>query len=74
MSIETAAALVTLATVYMGIGLLFAVFFVFFGVARVDPEAGEMPVAVRLLILPGCVIMWPLMLSKWLRRRGPPVA
>jgi hypothetical protein len=59
---------------YSGLGLLFAVPFVWAGVQRLDPEAKGSGIGFRLLILPGVAAFWPMFLYRW--RRGlvdPPV-
>ena len=60
--------------IYAGLGLTFAVSFVWFGVQRVDSEAQGSGVGFRLLILPGVAALWPMFLYRWMRRLdGPPV-
>ena len=61
--------LLILFAVYGSLGLVFALPFVFVGVSRVDPAAGRSPWGFRLLILPGVVGLWPVMLVKWLASR-----
>ena len=59
---------------YVGLGLIFAVLFVWSGVHRLDSEAQGSGVGFRLLILPGIAAFWPMFLYRW--RRGinePPV-
>jgi hypothetical protein len=59
---------------YAGLGLVFALPFVWFGVQRVDSEARGSGVGFRLLILPGVAAFWPMFLYRW--RHGmvePPV-
>ena len=73
-----AATLVWAATIYALLGLVFAVPFVVFGVARVDAAARGASLGFRLLILPGVVALWPLLAQRWYRTwwRGasePPV-
>jgi len=63
---------VTLMAFYALVGLVFAVFFVWSGVGRIDPSAGEGSWGFRLLILPGCVALWPLMLRRLRSHRPPP--
>jgi hypothetical protein len=59
---------------YAGLGLIFAVPFVWFGVQRVDSEAQGSGVGFRLLILPGVAALWPMFLFRWTRRIvEPPV-
>lgn len=72
MSIVHAAEVVVLAvTVYAAAGLAFAVFFVWRGVGRVDPAAGSAGIGFRLVILPGVVALWPVLLRRWLTGSGP---
>ena len=59
----------SLVGVYLLIGLVFSVPFVLRGVGRVDPAAHQAPLVFRVLILPGVVGLWPVMLSKWSRAR-----
>ncbi|MBI1237854.1 MAG: hypothetical protein GC199_00780 [Alphaproteobacteria bacterium] len=55
---------------YGGVGAAFAILFLTFGVARVDPAAQGTSTAFRLLILPGVVALWPLLLVRWLTHRA----
>ena len=59
---------------YLAVGSLCAVAFVAWGAQAIDPAAKAMPIAVRLLILPGAAVLWPLLAFKWLRRQAPPLA
>ena len=60
--------------IYAGLGLIFAVPFVWFGVQRVDSEAQGSGVGFRLLILPGVAALWPMFLYRWTQRIvEPPV-
>jgi hypothetical protein len=52
---------------YTGLGLMFAVLFVWFGVQRLDAEAQGSGVGFRLLILPGVTAFWPIFLQRWTR-------
>ena len=60
-----AKAFVYVLTAYAGLGLLFAVPFVFRGVQRLDSEAKGSGIGFRLLILPGAASLWPLFLYRW---------
>lgn len=51
-------------------GLTFGVAFVTVGIQRVDSIAEHAPLGFRLIVLPGVVALWPLMLMRWLRA-GP---
>lgn len=62
--------------IYAGIGLIVGVIYMFGGVGKIDPAAkGKgMTFRARLIILPGIVGLWPLMLFKLLRQKEPPVS
>ena len=57
---------------YLAIGFVFALAFVTLGAAAIDPAARGMSPQARAIVLPGCALLWPLMLAKWLTRQGPP--
>lgn len=48
------------------IGLAVGVSFIWRGVDKVDTAAHGTSVTFRLVILPGCVALWPLILQRWL--------
>ena len=52
---------------YAGLGLIFAVPFVWSGVQRVDSEAQGSGAGFRFLILPGVAAFWPMFLYRWTR-------
>lgn len=60
---------IILVVVYVVIGLAFGLCFIFKGIGTVDPAAKGGPLVFRLLILPGMVGLWPMMLKKWLSAR-----
>ncbi len=62
--------------VYFGLGLLVGLVFMFGGAGRIDPAAkGKgLPFRVRLLILPGVIGLWPLMLAKLFTQKEPPIS
>lgn len=76
MSEELANLIILGLALYAGIGLLVGVIYMFGGAGKIDPAAkGKgMPLRARLLILPGIIGLWPLMLSKLLRQTEPPVS
>jgi hypothetical protein len=57
---------------YAGLGLVFAVGFVTFGLQRLDSEAQGSSVGFRLLILPGVAAFWPMFLRRWARGVSEP--
>lgn len=68
MPIETAAALVHAFHLYLGCGAIFAIAFVWRGAAAIDAKAATGSLGFRLLLVPGAIALWPLLLAKW--RRG----
>ena len=59
---------------YLAAGAVFASAFIAVGVGRIDVAARGMPWSVRILIFPGVVALWPLMLTKWLTQRETPTS
>jgi hypothetical protein len=69
---EPAAVIVFVVSAYAGIGLLVGVLFLVFAIDRMDPAAVG-AYAFRPLLLPGLILLWPLVLRRWLafeRRAG----
>lgn len=74
MSHPLASLLVGLLSLYLSLGLAFAVVFAWRGVDLVDPMARGASWGFRLLILPGSTLFWPLLLVRWKAGSvGPPV-
>jgi len=71
MSDELARVAVGALYAYLAIGAVAAVPFVVRGVRRVDPRGRGASLGFRLVILPACVGLWPLVLARWVRG-GPP--
>lgn len=61
--------LVNLFLLYLLLGLIFALFFVFRGVQQMDEGADGAPWTFRLLLLPGAAALWIVLLPKWLKKR-----
>lgn len=71
MSLGLARALLGVLAVYLAFGVAFALPFVLTWVDRIDPAARRGSWGFRLLILPGSVALWPVLLAR-LRRGSPP--
>ena len=54
---------------YIVSGLIFALVFLPRGVVRLDPRMASAPRSLRLLILPGVVALWPLLVWRWVSGR-----
>jgi hypothetical protein len=57
----------SLAAIYLLLGLLFYVAFIAKGIARVDESVEGSPKLFFLLLLPGTLALWPVLLIKWIR-------
>ena len=62
-----------LAAVYLLLGLVFAAPFLARGVQKMDSHAEAAGLAVRLILLPGTMVLWPVLLKRWLRGDPTPV-
>jgi hypothetical protein len=71
--ISIANAAVLLLMGYAALGLLIGIPFVFRGVNRLDPAATDGSWGFRLVILPGVVALWPLLLRRWIAGTQAPV-
>lgn len=54
---------------YLGIGIVFALWFTMRGVNRLDAGMQHAPWGVRALIFPGSVLLWIVLFIKYLRAR-----
>jgi hypothetical protein len=57
---------------YLACGLGFALPFVMFGARRIDSHAAQGSWGFRLLIIPGAVALWPLLLRRWVKGNQVP--
>jgi len=68
-----AATFLILMGAYLACGLVFAVPFALVGVKQIDPHAAHGSWGFRLLIIPGTMALWPLLLRRWATGvRAPP--
>ena len=56
--------IVAVSTAYAAAGLIVAVMFLLRGIERVDPAARG-AYAVRPLLLPGLILLWPIVALRW---------
>ena len=55
---------VTIFYFYLIIGFVFGLWFVFRGVQKIDDGMGKAKLSLRLLLLPGSIGLWPILLNK----------
>jgi hypothetical protein len=60
-----AAVFLILLGAYLACGLVFAIPFALVGVRKVDPHAAHGSWGFRVLIVPGAMAFWPLLLRRW---------
>lgn len=54
---------------YLGLGLIFGLWFVFKGANSLDEQLHGASWRTRLLLLPGSMALWVVLLNKWLKRK-----
>ena len=67
MVIET---ILMLVSAYLLLGLLFAIAFVIKGVTVVDEGAQGCSAGFRIIIIPGAMLLWPVLLKKWIHAKS----
>ena len=65
-SIETVTAVLNGVALYAAAGVVFVFVFLLLGITRIDSGAKGAGLGFRLLIVPGLIALWPLMLIRWL--------
>ena len=50
--------------IYVLLGLLFGLYFIFIGAAKIDPGMAESKKGIRVLLFPGVIATWPLFIRK----------
>jgi hypothetical protein len=63
----------TLMELYVGAGVVFALAFLPRGVLTIDEGLRASPVAVRVLLAPGMMLLWPIFLRRWIGGAPAPV-
>ena len=58
---------------YLLVGVIFAVLFLWRGVALLDDAAKGISWTTRALLFPGSLALWPVLLRKWIRVTRNPV-
>lgn len=61
--------LLIIVVIYLACGLVFTVPFIIKGVDVIDEGAHGSSIGFRLIIIPGTIVFWPVLLRKWIRIR-----
>jgi len=70
MSPSIAALVLAVLGVYLAFGVVFAIAFQTRGLAAIDNAAARGSRGFRIVITPGVIALWPILLRRWLRVRG----
>lgn len=60
--------LLLLAAVYLLAGVVFAIIFLLKGLEVLDEAAIGSTPGFKIIILPGCIVLWPILFHKWQRK------
>jgi len=70
----SATVFLSLGGIYLVCGLAFALPFALIGAGKIDPHAAHGTWGFRLLIMPGTILLWPLLARRWLKGVHEPPA
>ena len=59
--------LLIIAAVYLAVGVLFVIPFLIKGLNKVDEGAHGSTIGFKIIIIPGVIVLWPVLLSKWMK-------
>ncbi len=62
----------TAITIYLLCGLIFALVFVLKGAYKIDEGAKDSTIGFKIIIIPGSMVFWPLLLNKWMKVKNNP--
>jgi hypothetical protein len=65
-----ATALFSVLALYVAAGVAVGFAFVIFGVTQALPHPTPVTIGARVVLLPGSVLLWPLVLRRWLKSRS----
>jgi hypothetical protein len=61
--------ILSITVIYLLAGILFSILFLGIGIQVTDEGAHGTGIGFKLIILPGCIIFWPLLLRKWIKAK-----
>jgi hypothetical protein len=59
--------LLIIAAIYLLAGVLFVIPFLMKGLTKVDEGAHGSTIGFKIIIIPGVIVFWPVLLSKWMK-------
>jgi len=61
--------LLIFAAIYLVLGVLFVVPFLMKGLTNVDEGAHGSTIGFKVIIIPGVIVFWPVLLTKWMKKK-----
>ena len=61
--------IIWIVSIYLICGAVFTILFFLRGLSIVDEGANGSTIGFRIIIIPGCLSLWPLLLRKWIQAR-----
>jgi len=59
--------LLIIAAIYLALGVLFVIPFLMKGLNKIDEGANGSTIGFKIIIIPGVIVLWPMLLSKWVK-------
>jgi len=53
--------------IFLLAGMLFVFFFLARGLQKIDEGAHGSSIGFRIIIIPGCIVFWPVLLRRWVQ-------
>ncbi len=53
--------------VYMMAGIAFTILFQIKGLSKIDEGVHGSTIGFRIIIIPGCIVFWPVLLKRWIK-------
>ena len=57
-----------IALVYLLLGVLFVIPFLIKGLSKVDEGTHDSTIGFKIIIIPGVIVFWPVLVSKWMKK------
>ncbi|GJM29989.1 MAG: hypothetical protein DHS20C17_26240 [Cyclobacteriaceae bacterium] len=61
--------IVLIAGIYLVIGMVFCLVLLIKGLGKLDPNAESTGVGFKILLTPGIIAFWPILLIKWIKKK-----
>jgi hypothetical protein len=56
-----------IAAIYLALGVFFVIPFLMKGLNKIDEGANGSTIGFKIIIIPGVIVFWPVLLSKWMK-------